>query len=112
MFGVDGANLAADSRRLSGSAWRLGATKRILLQRDPLSVRQYRIFCDGVWDADSPQDKVLCGHILFCVGARARGADAQAALSEPVLDLASDRSFGFVESSATDLKTTNTLAKR
>ena len=77
-----------------------------------MTVRQYRILCDGLRTAAAGPDRVLCGHALFCVGVRGRAGDVNTVSAEPKLDIAMDGSTGFVEASTDSTKTSNTAARR
>ena len=101
--GLEGVDEVLESRRISGSALRCYATKRIQVKRQQLSVRMVTALEDVVCDsrADS-RDRVFAGFALFCVFARLRVGDAARIRGGVKLDL--HGGTGFVEASMLDHK--------
>ena len=72
------------SPRVRGAAARSFERKRILTQRDPLTVSHVRTLENHLFSSEGPT-AVLAGFVLFLVYARCRHSDAQRLEHEPVL---------------------------
>ena len=85
-FLLEGIDAVLSSSRVSGSAHRSFLTKRLLKQRDALSVDQVRIL-EHIVCGDHPiREKVFAGHCLLCIYGRLRFGDSQNILEEPEID--------------------------
>ena len=107
---VDGCQSTLGSTRIAGVSHNMLLTKAPLQQRKPYTTRQIwlleAICCKGGHVAD----RILAGHILFCVYARARWGDHQS-IEQLLWDLAPDGS-GFVQGNTRNAKTSVTAAQR
>ena len=84
---LEGVDEVLQSGRVTGSAHRSYLTKRILRQRDALTVVQVSTLEMIVAESNFPlQDRVFAGHCLLCVCARLRFGDSQGIDSEPKVD--------------------------
>ena len=98
---IDGVDTILSSSRVTGSAHRSYLTKRMLKQRDALTVDQVRIL-ENVLEVDGPiQDKIFAAHCLLCIYGRLRFGDHQNIQEEPTLE------DGFVECGLSVHKTEN-----
>ena len=85
-FLLEGIDTVLSSSRVTGSAHRSFLTKRLLKQRDALSVDQVQIL-EHVVCGDHPiREKVFAGHCLLCIYGRLRFGDSQNILEEPEID--------------------------
>ena len=85
--GLEGVDEILQSGRVTGSAHRSYLTKRVLRQRDALTVRQVTTLEIIVSGSDFPlQDRVFAGHCLLCIYARLRFGDSQGIESEPQVE--------------------------
>ena len=84
---LDGVDDILRSTRISGSAHRSFLTKRVLKQRDALTVHQVSILERVVREQTFPvQDSVFAGHCLVCIYGRLRFGDSQGVQQEPQVD--------------------------
>ena len=98
---IDGVDTILSSSRVTGSAHRSYLTKRMLKQRDALTVDQVRIL-ENVLEVDGPiQDKIFAAHCLLCIYGRLRFGDHQNIQEEPTLE------DGFIECGLSVHKTEN-----
>jgi hypothetical protein len=108
LLGMDHSETLA-SRRVSGSASNSFERKRLLLQRDlwtcPMVHLLEPIVLKDVPDA-STEDRIVVGHALFLVFARAMHMDAQYVFEELVVD------GPYLEAVTTRTKTSNAKGKR
>ena len=75
LLGVDE---VLQSTRITGSAHRSFLTKRVLKQRDALTVHQVNILERVVCEDTFPvQDRIFAGHCLVCIYGRLRFGDSQ-----------------------------------
>lgn len=84
---LEGVDEALKSARISGSAHRSFLTKRILRQRDALTVHQVnileRLVCEQSFQI---QDRIFAGHCLVCIYGRLRFGDSQGIQHEPTVE--------------------------
>lgn len=85
-FKVAGVDEILDSAAVSGSCHRSFLTKRLLKQRDALTVDQVRTLEAVVTAGNVEADKVFAGHCLMCIYGRLRFGDSQGVESEPTID--------------------------
>ena len=85
-FKVAGVDEILDSAAVSGSCHRSFLTKRLLKQRDALTVDQVRTLEAVVTGDNVEADKVFAGHCLMCIYGRLRFGDSQGVESEPTID--------------------------
>ena len=98
---IEGVDSILSSSRITGSSHRSYLTKRLLRQRDALTVDQVRIL-ENVVELDGPiQDRVFAAHCLLCIYGRLRFGDHQNIEEEPVVE------DEFVECGLTVHKTNN-----
>ena len=98
---IEGVDSILSSSRVTGSSHRSYLTKRLLRQRDALTVDQVRIL-ENVVELDGPiQDRVFAAHCLLCIYGRLRFGDHQNIEEEPVVE------DEFVEYGLTVHKTNN-----
>ena len=85
---LDGIDAILSSSRVTGSAHRSFLTKRLLKQRDALTVDQVQVqVLEQVVCGDCPlRDKVFAGHCLLCIYGRFRFGDSQNIVEEPEVD--------------------------
>ena len=84
---LDGVDDILKSTRISGSAHRSFLTKRVLKQRDALTVHQVSILERVAREQTFPmQDRVFAGHCLVCIYGRLRFGDSQGIQQEPQVD--------------------------
>ncbi|CAL1136231.1 unnamed protein product [Cladocopium goreaui] len=84
---LKGVDEVLDSGRIAGSAHRSYVTKRVLRQRDALTVHQIQTLEALVENPLAPlQDRLFAGHCLLCVYGRLRFGDSQGIEEEPKLD--------------------------
>ena len=84
LLGVDE---VLQSTRITGSAHRSFLTKRVLKQRDALTVHQVNILERVVCEDTFPvQDRIFAGHCLVCIYGRLRFGDSQGIQHEPVVE--------------------------
>ena len=74
------------SSRVTGSAHRSFLNKRLLKQRDALTVCQVQVLEHVVCGSFPLKDRVFAGHCLLCVYGRLRFGDSQNIEEEPVLE--------------------------
>lgn len=75
---LEGVDEVLKSARISGSAHRTFLTKRVLRQRDALTVHQVCILGRLVCEQSFPiQDRIFAGHCLVCIYGRLRFGDSQ-----------------------------------
>ena len=75
------------SGRVTGSAHRSYLTKRVLRQRDALTVRQVTTLEIVLAEQNFPlQDRIFAGHCLLCIYARLRFGDSQGIEVEPQVE--------------------------
>ena len=75
------------SGRVTGSAHRSYLTKRVLRQRDALTVRQVTTLEIVLAEQNFPlQDRIFAGHCLLCINARLRFGDSQGIEVEPQVE--------------------------
>jgi hypothetical protein len=103
--GLQGVEAVLDSRRITGSALRCFATKRVQVKRQQLSVKMVTmledIVCSGTEDRC---DRIFAGFALFCVYGRLRVGDAAKIKGGVELDLGPSGCDGFVEAKMLDHK--------
>lgn len=98
---IDGVDTILSSSRVTGSSHRSYLTKRLLRQRDALTVDQVRIL-ENVVELDGPiQDRVFAAHCLLCIYGRLRFGDHQNIEEEPAVE------DGYVECGLSVHKTNN-----
>ena len=103
---LEGVDEVLQSGRVTGSAHRSYLTKRILRQRDALTVVQVSTLEVIVAEASFPlQDRVFAGHCLLCIYARLRFGDSQGIDSEPRVD------GGYLEGGASIHKTDSLVGR-
>ena len=85
-FKLDHVDEVLDNSAISGSCHRSFLTKRLLRQRDALTVDQVQILESVVDTAQSLSDRVFAGHCLLCVYGRLRFGDSQGIEAEPYID--------------------------
>ena len=84
---LKGVDEVLDSGRIAGSAHRSYVTKKVLRQRDALTVHQIQTLEALVENPLAPlQDRLFAGHCLLCVYGRLRFGDSQGIEEEPKLD--------------------------
>ena len=84
---LEGVDEILQSGRITGSAHRSYLTKRVLRQRDALTVSQVSLLEIVLAGEGFPlQDRVFAGHCLLCVYGRLRFGDSQGIDSEPTVD--------------------------
>ena len=74
------------SSRVTGSAHRSFLTKRLLKQRDALTVSQVQVLEHVVCGSFPLKDRIFAGHCLLCVFGRLRFGDSQNIEDEPELE--------------------------
>ena len=85
-FMIDGVDSVLASSRVSGSAHRSFLNKRLLRQRDALTVDQVSVL-EHLLTSEAPvQDRMFAGHCLLCVYGRLRFGDSQCIEEEPEED--------------------------
>jgi hypothetical protein len=103
--GLRGVEEVLDSRRISGSALRCYATKRVQVKRQQLSVNMVMSLEDIVCStAEDRRDRIFAGFALFCVFGRLRVGDAAKIKGGVKLDLTPSGCDGFVEGVMLDHK--------
>ena len=103
------------SSRVRGLSIRLLKTRGVLKQRDPLTVAMVTTLEEIATDADGFQDDfdiVIAGAALFVLYSRARVGDVARSATEPTLDLAPDRSEGYIQGALLDHKTAKPGTRR
>ena len=83
---LPGVDEVLSSSRITGSAHRSFLNKRLLRQRDALTVSQVEILEHIVCGDYSLKDKVFAGHCLLCVYGRLRFGDSQHIEEEPFIE--------------------------
>ena len=97
---LDGVDDILRSTRIAGSAHQSFLTKRVLRQRDALTVHQVSILERVVCEQAFPlQDRIFAGHCLVCIYGRLRFGDSQGIQQEPQVD------GGFLEGGTSTHKT-------
>ena len=103
--GLRGTEEVLGSRRITGSALRCFATKRMQVKRQVLSAKMVMSLEDIVDDEDEDRrDRVFAGFALFCVFGRQRAGDAAKIKNGVKLDLEGTSCDGYVEASMVDHK--------
>ena len=113
IFAID-VSVVARSARVRGLSIRLLRTRGVLRQRGPLSVRMVMLL-EGIVVTDAglgSDEAIIAGAALFCLYGRARVGDLAKCAVEPRLDLVSDGTDGFVDSSLIDHKTARPGSKQ
>ena len=85
-FMIAGVDAILTSSRISGSAHRSYLTKRLLRQRDALTVDQVGILEHLLVSDASSQDRLFAGQCLLCIYGRLRFGDSQCIEEEPEVD--------------------------
>ena len=84
---LKGVDEILQSGRITGSAHRSFMTKRVLRQRDALTVHQVSVLESILDNSDAPlHDRVFAGHCLLCLYGRLRFGDSQGIEEEPKLE--------------------------
>ena len=97
---LQGVDDVLQSTRIAGSAHRSCLTKRVLKQRDALTVHQVMILERVVCEDSFPvQDRIFAGHCLVCIYGRLRFGDSQGIQHEPIVE------GGYVEGGTSTHKT-------
>ena len=86
VFNLTGVDEILDNSAISGSCHRSYMTKRVLKQRDALSVHQVRILETVVETGTNLAERVFAGHCLMCIYGRLRYGDSQGIETEPQVD--------------------------
>ena len=81
---LEGVDEVLESTRIAGSSHRSYMTKRVLKQRDALTVNQVMTLEAVLAGREFPtQDRLFAGHCLLCVYGRLRMGDSQGIENEP-----------------------------
>ena len=97
---LEGVDAILESGRVAGSAHRSYMTKRVLKQRDALTVHQVNVLEAALVNPLTPiHDRVFAGHCLLCIYGRLRFGDSQGIECEPMLE------GGYLEGGTTIHKT-------
>ena len=103
-IGGDGCLEVMRSVRCQGASAGLLDSKRPVEQRDAFSVPQVEAFENGVFDLDSPHDRIMSGNTSALLHIRGRFSDVYHCASEPFLDVSEGK--GYFEIPVTDTKVT------
>ena len=96
-LGIHGASSVLDSSRCKGAMYVGLETKGEPVQARPLTVAMVDKLEAAVLSARDPRDRIVAGFVAFCVHARLRVGDALRISREPLIDLPSGTSDGFIE---------------
>ena len=111
VFQFDGGLTVLQSKRIEGAAFKLLSTKAVLHQMQPftqleiISLEFTACFCPIL------QDRIFCGHVLFCIYSRSRWGDHQG-IEELIWDYFDSDASGFVQGNTRHAKTSVTAAQR